>query len=98
MGHEPEQDVWKWISTPLGNGNSERPPGDQISDGICMPRLTSGRQLRRHRRALADEMGIKAALVVGFEGADFCQGNNEHILEAAKKYAWAAPVVSWSTW
>lgn len=48
--------------------------------------------------AMADEMGIKAALVVGFEGADFCQGNNEHILEAAKKYAWAAPVVSWSTW
>ena len=37
VGHEPEQDVWKWISKPLSNGNSERPPGDQISDGICMP-------------------------------------------------------------
>lgn len=42
--------------------------------------------------SLAQEHGIAAALIVGYEGAPWCARNNEYIARMAKRYAWARPV------
>jgi L-fuconolactonase len=42
--------------------------------------------------SLAKEHGVKAALVVGYEGLDWAKGNNAYIGRLAAEHAWVRPV------
>jgi len=51
---------FKWQPKDLSKVELPNKTKSTVSEGILMPKLISGRQLRRHRRKMADSMGMKA--------------------------------------
>ena len=51
---------FKWQPKDLSKVELPNKTKSTVSEGILMPKLISGRQLRKHRRKMADSMGMKA--------------------------------------
>lgn len=61
-----------------GGGFTSR-PGVSIDEAACYD-------------SLAEEHGVRAALVVGYESFDWCAANNEHLAAIRGEYDWLNPV------